>query len=73
MIFKVMVVAKTGTVVKQMGPTGTLVSRTTFITPGTILEVYGYAVSDETRFVAWNENISATFFSVSVNDCRPAY
>jgi len=73
MLFKVMVVAKTGAVTKHMSPTGSLVTRNTQIPPGAILEVYGYANSEETRFVVWNDNMSASFFTVSIADCRPAY
>ena len=73
MLFKVMVVAKTGTVTKHISPAGTLVPRNTHVLPGTVLEVYGYANSEETRFVCWNEQLSAAFFTVAINDCRPAY
>lgn len=73
MIFKVMTVDKTATLLKLKGPTGALTTKTTYIPAGTMLEVYGYANSEETRFVAWNEQYSATFFTVSINDCRPAY
>lgn len=73
MIFKVMTVDRTATVLKQKGATGSLTTKTTYIPAGTLLEIYGYANSEETRFVAWNEQYSATFFTVSINDCRPAY
>lgn len=74
MLFKVMTVDKAVTVLKQKnGVTGGLTSKTTYVPPGTLLEVYGYANSEETRFVAWNEQLSAAFFTVSINDCRPAY
>lgn len=73
MIFKVMTVVKTAAVVKQKSAAGILTSKTIQIPAGCMLEVYGYANSEETRFVAWNEQISAAFFTVLINDCRPAY
>ena len=72
-MFKVMTVVKSTVVVKQKSAAGTLMAKTTHIPAGTMLEVYGYASSDETRFVAWNEQLSATFFTVLITDCRPAY
>lgn len=73
MLFKVMVVEKAPVVVKQKNGGGSVTSKTTYIPPGTMLEVYGYANSEQTRFVAWNEQWSSTFFTVSITDCRPAY
>jgi hypothetical protein len=72
-IFKVMTISKTGTVIKQIGPGGTIMSKTVTIPPGIILEVYGFAHSEDTRFLAWNEQFSASFFTVAASDCRPAY
>jgi|GEM_PF-932056 hypothetical protein len=74
MLFKVMTTVKTSVVVKQLTPSGTLAPKTIMIPPREILEVYGYYTNNqETRFVAWNEQISATFFTVAVSDCRPAF
>lgn len=73
MLFKVMTVEKAAVVVKQKNGGGMVSSKTTYIPPGTLLEVYGYANSEQTRFVAWNEQWSSTFFTVSIVDCRPAY
>jgi dihydroxyacid dehydratase/phosphogluconate dehydratase len=71
MLFKVVTAGKTPAVIKQLSSSGTLVSRTITITSDTVLDVYGYANSEETRFVVWNEQLSASFFTVSINDCRP--
>jgi len=74
MLFKVMTTTKTSVVVKQVTPAGILAPKTIIISPREILEVYGYYTNnEETRFVAWNEQLSATFFTVSVTDCRPAF
>jgi len=71
MLFQVVTAGKTAVVIKQLTSTGTLMTKTINLLPGTILDIYGYANSDETRFVAWNEQFSATFFTVAVNDCHP--
>lgn len=69
-----MTTVKTSIVVKQVTSAGTLAPKTIIISPREILEVYGfYTNNEETRFVAWNPHLSATFFTVSVTDCRPAY
>jgi len=72
-IFKVMTISKTGTVIKQIGPGGSVMSKSVTLPPGIILEIYGYANSEDTRFLAWNEQFSASFFTVAAADCRPAY
>jgi len=37
-----------------------------------MLDVYGYAYAEEARrFIVWNEQVSATFFTVGINECRP--
>lgn len=72
MLFKVITAGKTGAVIKQLSSSGALITKTIMIPTGTILDVYGYAASDETRFVVWHDQLSSTFFTVSVTDCRPA-
>lgn len=71
MLFKVVTVGRTEALIKKEGDP--LISKTIMIPPKTILEVYACVRGDETRFVVWNEQLSSTFFTVNVNNCRPAY
>lgn len=71
MLFKVVTAGKAAVVIKQLSSGGALVSKTVTIAAETILDVYGFANSEETRFVVWNEQLSATFFTISITDCKP--
>ncbi len=72
MLFKVTTVGRTEVIIRRADANGALVTKTIFIPPKTVLEVYGYAYAEEARrFIVWNEQISAAFFTVGINECRP--
>ncbi len=71
MLFKVETVGRTEVLIKKQ-EREMLVSKTTFIPSKTVLTVYGYAYAEDARrFIVWNEQVSATFFTVGINECRP--
>jgi len=70
-LFKVATVGRTQVIIKKL-ERDMLVTKTIFIPPKTVLDVYGYAYAEEARrFIVWNEQVSATFFTVGINECRP--
>ncbi|MDD4776559.1 MAG: hypothetical protein PHG75_08605 [Syntrophomonas sp.] len=72
MLFKVATVGRTEVIIKRLEPSGALSTKTVFIPPKTVLDVYGYAYAEEARrFIVWNEQVSAAFFTVGINECRP--
>lgn len=72
MLFKVATVGRTEVIIRRADSNGALATKTIFIPPKTVLEVYGYAYAEDARrFIVWNEQVSAAFFTVGINECRP--
>jgi len=71
MLFKAVTIDRTGAIVKEVSPHGNLVNRTIFLPPGTLLNVYGYVQSFDTRLIVCNKGISKGLFTVLLNDCLP--
>ena len=72
MLFKVMTIGRTEAMIRKVESGEAPITKTIMIPPKTILDVYGYVKGEDFRFVVWNENISASFFTIGIVDCRPA-
>ncbi len=72
MMFQVMTIGRAEVMIRHGQPKEVQTTKIIIVPPMTILDVYGYIrAEDTTRFIVWNEKLSTTFFTVSINDCKP--